>query len=140
MLLLSLCPSLPSRAYVGGNVRDAPLEAIWERADALRFTRDRTSHELWGFCGTCYYADECLGGCSWTAHVLFGRRGNNPYCHHRALELLDEGLRERVVQVLAPEGQPFDHGHFDCVLEPWPASELVAARRLAETGEGFLDG
>jgi radical SAM protein with 4Fe4S-binding SPASM domain len=134
------CPSLPSRDYVGGNLRDAPLEAIWERAEALRFTRDRTSRELWGFCGTCYYADECLGGCSWTAHVLFGRRGNNPYCHHRALELLEEGLRERVVRVVAPEGQPFDHGRFDCIVEPWPPAELLAARRLAESGEGFLDG
>lgn len=132
------CPSLPSRDYVGGNVRDAPLEAIWERAEPLRFTRDRTRHELWGFCGTCYYANECLGGCSWTAHVLFGRRGNNPYCHHRALELLEEGLRERVVQVAPARGQPFDHGRFDCIVEPWPAATLEAARLLAATGEGFL--
>lgn len=133
------CPSLPSRDYVGGNVRDAALADIWERADALRFTRDRSTRELWGFCGTCYYADACKGGCSWTAHVLFGRRGNNPYCHHRALELLAEGQRERIVQVERPEGLPFDHGRFDCVVEPWPEAELARARELAETGEGFLD-
>jgi hypothetical protein len=45
-----------------------------------------------------------------------------------------------VVQVLAPEGQPFDHGRFECVLEPWPEDQLLAARRIAETGEGFLGG
>ncbi len=133
------CPSLPSKDYVGGNVRDASLVDIWERADALRFTRDRSSRELWGFCGTCYYADVCLGGCSWTAHVLFGKRGNNPYCHHRALELLGDGLRERIQQVEKPEGLPFDYGRFECVVEPWPAEELTRARELAETGLGFLD-
>ncbi len=132
------CPSLPSKDYVGGNVRDDALVDIWERADALRFTRDRSSRELWGFCESCYYADSCLGGCSWTAHVLFGKRGNNPYCHHRALELLADGKREIIRQVEKPEGLPFDYGRFECVVEGWPTEELAAARRLAETGEGFL--
>ncbi len=134
------CPSLPTKDYVGGNVRDNDLKTIWERAEAMRFTRDRTERELWGFCGDCYYAEDCLGGCSWTAHVLFGRRGNNPYCHHRALELLKRGVRERIHQVEVAEGQPFDHGKFECTEEPWPEAELVRARELAETGEGFLLG
>src|SRR5262249_32180312 len=85
------CPSLPSAAYVGGNIRDDGLRDIWERADALRFTRGPRTGELWGHCRTCYYADDCQGGCSWTAHALFGKRGNNPFCHHRALDLLRRG-------------------------------------------------
>lgn len=132
------CPSLPTKDYVGGNVRDDALIDIWERANALRFARDRSERELWGFCGSCYYAEACLGGCSWTAHVLFGRRGNNPYCHHRALELLAEGKRERIHQVAAPPGEPFDFGRFACTVEPWPEDELRRARELAESGEGFL--
>jgi radical SAM protein with 4Fe4S-binding SPASM domain len=132
------CPSLPTKDYVGGNVRDDALEDIWQRADALRFARDRSERELWGFCAGCYYASECLGGCSWTAHVLFGRRGNNPYCHHRALELLDEGKRERVELVAPAPGEPFDYGRFECIEEPWPESELARARELAATGQGFL--
>ncbi|MBN9160059.1 MAG: hypothetical protein J0I07_03765 [Myxococcales bacterium] len=52
--------------------------------------------DLWGYCATCYYADECKAGCTWTADVLFGKPGNNRYCHHRALELKKCGLRERV--------------------------------------------
>ena len=132
------CPSLPSQDYVGGNLRDARLADIWERAEALRFTRERPTAELWGFCGTCYYAADCIGGCSWTAHVLFGKRGNNPYCHHRALELLCSGKRERIERVREAPGLPFDHGHFDLIEEDWPEPELAAARRLAETGEGFL--
>jgi len=48
---------------------------------------------------------------------LFGRAGNNPYCHHRALELSRLGLRERIAQVAKAPGVPFDHGQFELILE-----------------------
>jgi radical SAM protein with 4Fe4S-binding SPASM domain len=121
------CPSLPSEAWVGGNVREETLAAIWERSPRLRYMRDRTLEDLWGFCRTCYYADECRAGCSWTAFSLLGRPGNNPYCHHRALELAGQGLRERVERVEAPPGLPFDVGRFEIILEPSP-SEPSAER------------
>ncbi len=111
------CPSLPSDAWTGGNIRDARLVDIWERAEALRYTRDRTTRDLWGFCQTCYYADECMSGCTWTSFVAFGKPGNNPYCHHRALEMQRVGRRERIVRVEAAPGAPFDHGRFEIVLE-----------------------
>ena len=104
------CPSLPTTEYAGGNIRDTTLEAIWERSAPLRFTRDRTVEDLWGHCRDCYYNDTCRAGCSWTTHVLLGRPGNNPYCHHRALELLRKGRRERVELRQAAPGEPFDHG------------------------------
>ena len=132
------CPSLPTADYVGGNIREHTLRDIWERATPLRFTRDRTVKDIWGYCGGCYYADTCRAGCSWTAHVLFGRPGNNPFCHHRALELLREGKRERIVRVQPAPGTPFDQGLFELVVEPWPEPELTRARELAKTGEGFL--
>lgn len=132
------CPSLPTRDYVGGNIREHRLRDIWERAAPLRFTRDRTVKDLWGPCGTCYYADTCRAGCSWTSSVLFGRPGNNPFCHHRALEFLRQGLRERLVRVEAAPGTPFDHGRFEVVLEAFPEPELSRAREIAKTGEGFL--
>jgi radical SAM protein with 4Fe4S-binding SPASM domain len=125
------CPSLPTAAYTGGNIRDASLRDIWERAEPLRFTRDRTVEDLWGYCRTCYYADACRAGCSWTSHVLFGRPGNNPYCHHRALELLREGKRERIVADVAAPGEPFDHGTFSIVVEDWPETERPLAEALA---------
>ena len=125
------CPSLPTADYVGGNIRDYSLKEIWERAPALRFTRDRTVDDLWGYCRGCYYADTCRAGCSWTSHVLFGKPGNNPYCHHRALELLREGKRERLVKTQAAEGKPFDFGRFDIVVEDWPADERANADALA---------
>ncbi len=132
------CPSLPSVDYVGGNIRDHALKDIWERSKPLRFTRDRTVDDLFGYCRTCYYNDTCRAGCSWTTHVLFGKPGNNPYCHHRALELLREGKRERIVKVAEAMGQPFDHGRFEIVVEDWPPDELEVARELARTGTGWL--
>ena len=114
------CPSLATREWSGGNVRDTPLREIWERAIPLRYTRDRSAHDLWGYCATCYYADECRAGCTWTGDVLFGRPGNNPYCHHRAAQLDKQGLRERIVRVQAAPGESFDRGLFELVVEPRP--------------------
>jgi radical SAM protein with 4Fe4S-binding SPASM domain len=132
------CPSLPTATYTGGNLRDDSLRDVWERAEPLRFTRNSRDHELWGHCKGCYYADDCLGGCSWTAHSLFGRRGNNPFCHHRALDLLRRGRRERIVLVDAGSGAPFEHGLFELVEEDWPADELARARAVAAGDEHWL--
>lgn len=115
------CPSLPTTAYAAGNVRTASLETLWAEAPELAFARERDRDELWGFCGTCYYASVCSGGCSWTAHSLLGRRGNNPYCHHRALRLAADGVRERIERVERAPGTPFDSGRFEIVVEPLPS-------------------
>ncbi|MEZ4298529.1 MAG: radical SAM protein [Polyangiaceae bacterium] len=114
------CPSLPTHPYAGGNVLDLPLEAIWQDSPEVRFTRDRDTAELWGFCATCYYADVCRAGCSWTAHVTLGRRGNNPFCYHRAVQLRKKGLRETLVQKERAPNEPYDYGRFEIVVEPIP--------------------
>lgn len=115
------CPSLPSAPYVGGNLRERPLAEIWAESAAIRFARDRGTDELWGFCKGCYYAETCRGGCSWTSHTLLGRRGNMPYCHHRADALAQQGRRERLVKVEAAPGRPFDYGRFEIVEEDMPS-------------------
>ncbi|HVU02359.1 MAG TPA: radical SAM protein [Polyangiaceae bacterium] len=122
------CPSLTTHGWGGGNVREASLKDIWERAKPLRYTRDRTVEDLWGYCRTCYYADECRAGCTWTSDVLFGKPGNNPFCHHRVLEFAARGKRERLVQVEAAPGQPFDNGRFEILEEDIPPEEAVDLR------------
>jgi radical SAM protein with 4Fe4S-binding SPASM domain len=114
------CPSLPTEAWTGGNIRDNSLKDIWERSAPLRYTRDRTVDDLWGYCRTCYYADVCRAGCTWTSFVLFGKAGNNPYCHHRALEMQSKGRRERVERRELAPGLPFDHGRFELIEEDDP--------------------
>ena len=117
------CPSLQSAHYVGGNLRQQSIESIWDTTEELAFTRTRTEEDLWGFCKTCPFASQCMGGCSFTSHALFGRAGNNPYCHFRARTLAKEGKRERLVpRELAP-GTPFDHGLFDIIVEGFDAAE-----------------
>lgn len=111
------CPSLNTENWAAGNIREHKLAEIWERSKPLRFTRDRTVDGLWGYCKTCYYAEECLAGCTWTAEALFGKPGNNPWCHHRALEFAEKGLRERLVQVQSAKGEPFDQGRFEIIVE-----------------------
>ncbi|MEE2751653.1 MAG: radical SAM protein [Myxococcota bacterium] len=120
---LKACPSLPTGPYAGGNLLDTPLAEIWNHAEELSFVRDRTTEELWGFCGTCYYKDVCRGGCSFTAHCTLGKRGNNPFCYHRASTLKKQGLRERLVHKENAEGQPYDFGRFELATEAWPDSE-----------------
>ena len=124
------CPSLPTHSWGGGNVRDQTLQAIWERAKPLRYTRDRTVEDLWGYCRSCYYADACRAGCTWTSDVFFGRPGNNPYCHHRAVEHQRAGKRERLVRVELPPGAPFDHGRFESVVEDLPSPPSTAKGSL----------
>jgi len=122
------CPSLPTAPYAGGNVRDLSLSALWEQSEVVRFARDRETDELWGFCKGCYYAETCRAGCSWTAHCTLGRRGNYPFCYHRATQLKRRGIRERLVPVERAPNQPYDFGRFELVEEPWvdePEAELV---------------
>nr|AVH79646.1 radical SAM/SPASM domain-containing protein [Nostoc sp. PCC 8009] len=119
------CPSLPTGAYTGGNIQDNPLRNIIEETEELRFnlnadTPKGTEH-LWGFCQTCEFAQLCRGGCSWTAHVFFDRRGNNPYCHHRALTQAKQGIRERFYLDQPAKGIPFDNGKFVLIEEPFDA-------------------
>lgn len=111
------CPSLQTTAYVGGNLRSKSLREVWEGTPELGFTRSRTVEDLWGYCRECVFAETCLGGCSFTAHAISGRPGNNPYCHFRARDFAKRGLRERLVPKEPAPGRPFDYGEFDIVVE-----------------------
>jgi Y-X(10)_GDL-associated radical SAM protein len=127
--LVKGCPSLESVEYGAGNIRTMSLESIWRRSERISFSRLRSSEQLWGFCGSCYYRDACLGGCTWTSHSLFGRAGNNPYCHHRVLELEKQGLRERIVKKKDAPDRAFAIGEFDLVCEPIAGSAEPAHRQ-----------
>jgi len=121
-------PTLPSADYVGGNIRVQRLADIIERASNLQFAMNADDpsavDELWGFCRSCCFGQLCRGGAPWMAHTLLGRRGNNPFCHHRALELARRGRRERLRMVRPAPGIPFDHATWEVLEEPldapWP--------------------
>ncbi|MCK5726245.1 MAG: radical SAM protein [Thiotrichaceae bacterium] len=110
------CPSLPTTAYTGGNIREHSLVNIVSQSDELNInmnagTPEGTQH-LWGFCKSCEYAELCRGGCTWTAHVFFDKRGNNPYCYHRSLVQAAQGKQEQIKLIRKADGIPFDNGEF----------------------------
>lgn len=103
------CASLPRSLGRLGLLREGPLSRMLEAQPSVAARR---VEDLRGYCRECYYAAVCLGGCSWTAAAVSGAPGDNPYCHHRALELRARGRRERVV---LRDGRPA------VVVEPNPA-------------------
>ncbi len=119
------CPSLPTNEYAGGNVRELTLEQIWRSIRPAGNGLHQSTDELWGFCRTCYYANICGGGCTWMSHSLLGRPGNNPYCHYRALELQQRGVRERILKLEAASPLPFSTGLFAIVAENVTSGELI---------------
>lgn len=127
------CPSLPTTEYTGGNIKDMSLTDIWNYSEQMKFTRHRNEDELWGHCKTCYYSSVCMSGCTWTSHVLFGKRGNNPFCHYRALSLHKEGKIEHVRKVQEAEGKPFDHGLFEIVVTDFNGKVLEVQNPLTDT-------
>jgi radical SAM protein with 4Fe4S-binding SPASM domain len=124
------CPTLPSE-YIGGNIRQQTLSEILDSRELTFNSHAGTSEsgkELWGFCGTCPYGRVCRAGCTQMTSVVFGKRGNNPYCHYRAGELAKQGRRERIVpKLIQVVKKPFDHGEFVLIEEaadkPWPADD-----------------
>lgn len=120
---LKACPSLPSADYTVGNLGEDNLESLSATDSELHKLGRRTVDDLWGYCATCYYAEECLAGCTWTSHAILGRPGNNPYCVHRQIELAKDGIREKIQKVVAAPGVPFDYGRFELIHEPFEFDE-----------------
>jgi hypothetical protein len=72
--------------------------------------------------------------------VLFGKTGDNPYCHHRAYELMQQHEWERIEKVSEAPGLPFDHGIFKIVKERMPDAEHARLSALNETTIKFVSG
>ena len=116
--MIKNCPSLGGKLNTGGSIREHSLKDLWARAPELTYFRHRTVDDLWGYCGECYYADVCMGGCTAASEPLLGRPGNNPFCYHRALEMDKQGLRERIELVAGADPHtPFSAGLFRVVRE-----------------------
>ena len=111
------CPSLGGPLNTGGSWREHGLAKIWSETYQLGYIRHRTLDDLWGYCRECYYASTCMAGCTAAAEPVFGRPGNNPFCHHRAMMMDRQGLRERIEQVRGASGAGFDNGLFRLIRE-----------------------
>ncbi|MCY1008116.1 SPASM domain-containing protein [Nannocystis pusilla] len=141
------CPSLGGEVNIGGNIRDYSLEHLWHNTAQLSGLRQRTRADLWGYCHDCYYAEVCLAGCTAVSEPVMGRPGNNPFCHHRAVEMDRAGLRERIEFVRAAPEVAFGTALFRVVREakdperranegPVAIEEPRISRELERTGPG----
>lgn len=145
--MIKNCPSLGGPLNTGGSWREHGLAKLWREAANLTYIRRRTLDDLWGYCRECYYAETCMSGCTAANEPLLGRPGNNPFCHHRALEMDRMGMRERIEPVAPPLGVPFDNGLFRIIREhkdpqlraehgPVEITEPRVSRGVEEMGPG----
>ena len=122
------CSAMASEGFVAGNIRTHTLRQLWDEAAELKLSRCFSPDKLWGFCKSCYYSDVCKAGCIWTSNTIMGRYGNNPYCHHRAVEMLAAGKRERLVRLREAPGKNRDCALFETQIEPAPADWAACMR------------
>ena len=145
--MIKNCPSLGGEANTGGSWREHGLAKLWREAGNITYIRRRTLDDLWGYCRECYYAETCMSGCTAANEPLLGRPGNNPFCHHRSIEMKRMGLRERIEPVAPPQGIPFDNGLFRLIREhedpelrakhgPVDVCEPRVSRLVQEMGPG----
>ncbi|MFA5161712.1 MAG: radical SAM protein [Elusimicrobiales bacterium] len=67
------------------NVRQTPLEQIWESPDYFACNRNFNMLELGDNCRNCENRFSCRGGCGEMSALLTGKKHNDPYCF-RAIE------------------------------------------------------
>ena len=63
-----------------GNIRERPLESIWNDETAFAYNRSFSPATLKGACATCALARFCRGGCTNLAFVTSGDAGRQTYC------------------------------------------------------------
>ncbi len=126
---IKACPTLGGPTNQAGSWREHGLAKLWHEAKEITYFRTRTLDDLWGYCRRCYYAEQCMGGCSATSEPLFGRPGNNPFCYHRVDMLQQEGLRERIEMVVPAEDIPFGTARFKLITEPIDEAERERGER-----------
>jgi radical SAM protein with 4Fe4S-binding SPASM domain len=70
-------------AFVEGNVRERPIDAIWRDPRTFGYTRGFRRSLLRGACRGCDFGAICRGGCVNRAVERFGRPFEAPVCLHR---------------------------------------------------------
>ena len=144
--LIKNCPSLGGPTNIGGDWRERGLWELWTEAPEMTALRARTADDLWGYCRECYYAETCMAGCTAVSEPVLGRPGNNPFCHHRALEMDRMGYRERIEFVRKAPDVAFGTALFRVVREhkdpalaaagPVAVEEPRVSRLVERTGPG----
>ncbi|MCP4219328.1 MAG: radical SAM protein [bacterium] len=78
------CLSIRDDSYLEGNVRDTPLEELWNREGAFAWNRDMKKAKLTGFCKICQYGAYCCAGCGGPKIMIHGTIYENKFCSYYA--------------------------------------------------------
>lgn len=73
------CLALPETC-VEGNVREEPLDTIWNDLERFSYNRSYDPASLGGECAGCVFARVCRGGCTATAMTVHGKPGTSTHC------------------------------------------------------------
>ena len=61
----------------------------------------------------------------WTSHTLLGKRGNMPYCYHRADMLAQQGVYEILQQTQRKKGIYLTMVNLSCINVPYPPKKKI---------------
>ncbi len=79
------CPSQP-REFARANLRETPLEEIWNEPNNFAYSTARKEELLEGECSRCSFRNICKAGCSSMAYAFTGTVYDNPFCIQRVRE------------------------------------------------------
>ena len=73
------CLALPD-SCIEGNVREEPLERVWNDSNRFSYNRAFKLSNLGGPCAGCVYGDVCRGGCTAMAMAVHGKPSVSTHC------------------------------------------------------------
>lgn len=74
------CESLYSDYFIEGNLREEPLEVIWNKEGNFSYNREFDISQLTGHCAKCDKVNICRGGCRGSCYFSSKMLYENPYC------------------------------------------------------------
>ncbi len=85
------CTSIRDPEFTAGSLRERTLRDIWEDEDSFAWRRKMKADMLEGKCGSCRYAEACLGGCT-NSKLAFGGSiyAENQYCDYYQIILKNQ--------------------------------------------------
>ena len=66
--------------FIEGNVKDRPLQEIWNDESFSKYSRYYKKEDMKGHCSRCEFWERCGGGCSTVSYSMTGELHQDPYC------------------------------------------------------------
>ncbi len=87
------CLSIRDDNLIEANLRDIPIDELWNQPDAFSWNRELSKNKLTGFCKICHFGEYCRGGCSGMKQLRYNSLGENHLCSYRhAVECEKESI------------------------------------------------